>query len=59
MGDEASYTRYDVTGLGRGFVKVTLSRKAACFPQLKPAIATVRVGPVAVEPLRAARDRHA
>ena len=45
---EASYTRYDVTGLGRGFVKVTLSRTAACFPQLKPAVGTVKVGPVVV-----------
>jgi hypothetical protein len=47
-GAETSYTRYDVTGLGRGFVKVTLSRTAACFPQLKPAIGTVKVGPVVV-----------
>lgn len=47
-GAEASYTRYDVTGLGRGFVKVALSRTAACFPQLKPAVGTVKVGPVVV-----------
>ena len=47
-GGEASYTRYDVAGLGRGFVKVALSRTAACFPQLKPAVGTVKVGPVAV-----------
>lgn len=48
MGEEASYTRYDVTGLGRGFVKVVLSREAACFPQLEPAEATVTVGRVEV-----------
>jgi hypothetical protein len=47
-GADASYTRYDVRGLGRGFVKVTLSRTAACFPQLKPAVGTVKVGPVVV-----------
>jgi hypothetical protein len=47
-GGEASYTRYDVMGLGRGFVKVALSRTAACFPQLKPAVGTVKVGPVVV-----------
>ena len=47
-GAEASYTRYDVTGLGRGFVKVALSRQAACFEQLEPADATVKVGPVVV-----------
>ena len=39
---------YRATGLGRGFVKVALSRTAACFPQLKPAVGTVKVGPVAV-----------
>jgi len=48
MSSEASYTRYDVKGLGRGFVKVTLSRLGACFPQLEPADAEVRVGPVGV-----------
>ncbi len=48
MSSEASYTRYDVEGLGRGFVKVTLSRVAACFPQLEPADAVVTVGPVGV-----------
>lgn len=48
MSSEASYTRYDVEGQGRGFVKVTLSRQAACFPQLEPADATVRVGSVGV-----------
>jgi hypothetical protein len=48
MGAEASYTRYDVSGLGRGFVKVVLSRGAACFEQLEPALATVKVGPVVV-----------
>ena len=61
-GAEASYTRYDVTGLGRGFVKVTLSRTAACFPQLKPAIGTVKVGPVVVnkfdQPGIGTRDRE-
>ncbi|MBA2462961.1 MAG: hypothetical protein H0V45_14555 [Actinobacteria bacterium] len=48
MSSEASYTRYDVKGQGRGFVKVTLSRQGACFPQLEPADATVRVGSVGV-----------
>jgi hypothetical protein len=49
IGSTASYTRYDVAGLGRGFVKVVLSREAACFPQLKPAKGTVTVGPVVVD----------
>jgi hypothetical protein len=50
MASEASYTRYDVKGLPRGYVKVTLSRIAACFPQLQrePAKAVVTVGPVGV-----------
>lgn len=48
MSSEASYTRYDVEGLPRGFVKVTLSRQGACFPQLEPATAVVSVGPVGV-----------
>ena len=45
---EASYTRYDVAGLGRGFVKVVPSREAACFEKLEPAEVTVKVGPVVV-----------
>jgi hypothetical protein len=48
MGAEASYTRYDVEGLPRGYVKVSLSREAACFPQLEPAIGVVTVGLVGV-----------
>ena len=48
MGAEATYTRYDVAGLGRGLLRVTLARTAACFPQLKPAVGTVKVGPVVV-----------
>ena len=48
MGAEASYTRYDVTGIGRGLVTVVLSRRAACFEHQEPADATVRVGPVVV-----------
>ena len=48
MGAEASYTRYDVAGLGRGLVRVTLARTAACFPQLKPAVGTAKIGPVVV-----------
>lgn len=49
MGESASYTRYDIAGLGRGYVKVFLSRLAACFPNLPPAEGTVRVGPVAID----------
>ena len=45
---EASYTRYDVAGLDRGLIKVSLSREAACFEQLEPARGTVTVGPVIV-----------
>ena len=48
MGEHATYTRYDVAGLGRGYVKVSLSREAACFPDLAPAVGTVEVGPVAI-----------
>ena len=50
MASEASYTRYDVKGLPRGYVKVSVSRIAACFPQLqrKPAKAVVTVGRVGV-----------
>ena len=48
MGAEASYARYDVQGLPRGYVKVTLSRQAACFPQLEPATGVVTVGLVGV-----------
>jgi hypothetical protein len=47
MSTEASYTRYDVEDLPR-LVKVTLSRQGACFPELEPARAVVRVGPVGV-----------
>ena len=49
MGESATYTRYDVAGLGRGYVKVFLSRQGACFPNLAPAEATVRVGPVTID----------
>lgn len=49
MGASATYTRYDVAGLGRGFVKVVLSRQGACFPNLEPADAVVKVGPVAID----------
>ena len=50
MSTEASYTLYDVTSRGRAYVKVTLSREGACFPQLlsEPADAVVAVGPVGV-----------
>jgi hypothetical protein len=48
MSSAASYTRYDVEGQPRGYVKVTLSRKGACFPQLEPAKAVVTVGAVGV-----------
>ena len=48
MGEHATYTRYDVAGLGRGYVKVSLSRGAACFTDLPPAVGTVEVGPVAI-----------
>ncbi len=48
MSSEASYTRYDVEDLPRGYVKVTLSRVGACFTQLAPADAIVTVGPVGV-----------
>ena len=48
MGEHATYTRYDVAGLGRGYVKVSLSREAACCPDLAPAVGTVEVGPVAI-----------
>jgi len=48
MSSEASYTLYDVMSRGRGYVKVTLSRQGACFPQLEPADAVVAVGPVGV-----------
>ncbi len=49
MGSEASYTRYDVEALPpRGYVKVSLSREAACFPQLKPAKGVVTIGVVGV-----------
>jgi hypothetical protein len=49
MGESASYTRYDIAGLGRSYVKVFLSREAACFDTLAPAEATVKVGPVVVD----------
>jgi hypothetical protein len=49
MGERASYTQYDVSRLGRGYVKVFLSRQAACFQNVPPANATVRVGPVAID----------
>ncbi len=49
MGESASYTRYDITELPRGYVKVFLSREAACFPNLPPAAATVSIGPVAID----------
>jgi hypothetical protein len=49
MGESASYTRYDISGLPRGYVKVILSREAACFPNLPPAAATVKIGPVAID----------
>ena len=49
MGKSSTYTRYDVAGLGRGFVKVVLSRQGACFPNLEPADAVVKVGPVAID----------
>lgn len=49
MGARATYTRYDVAGLGRGFAKVSLSRQGACFPNLEPADALVKVGPVAID----------
>jgi len=48
MSSQASYTLYDVESRGRGYVKVTLSRQGACFPQLEPAGALVAVGPVGV-----------
>jgi hypothetical protein len=48
MSERASYTRYDVAKLGRGYVKVYLSRQGACFPNLAPARGTVKVGPVAI-----------
>ena len=48
MSSEASYTRYDVEDLPRGYVKVTLSRQGACFPGLPPAKGVVTVGAVGV-----------
>ena len=54
-----SYTRYDVDGPRRGFVKVALSRTAACFPQLKPADRDGEGRPGRGERVRPARDRHA
>jgi len=51
MGASASYTRYDLAGVERGFVKVILSRVGACFPQLEPSTAEVKVGPVVVDEL--------
>ncbi len=49
MGEEASYTRYGVAGDPKGFVLVSLSREAACFPQLEPVRVSARVGPVVVD----------
>ncbi len=49
MGEHASFTRYDVAGLGRGFVKVVFSRQGACFPNLPPARVRADVGPVAID----------
>jgi hypothetical protein len=47
MGAEASYTRYAVDP-DDGYVKVTLSRQGACFPQLGPVRVRARIGPVVV-----------
>ena len=47
MSAEASYTRYDVAKRPR-FVKVSLSRERACFPNLGPATGVVTVGVVGV-----------
>jgi hypothetical protein len=49
MSRNATYTRYAVESDPRGFVKVGLSRRGACFPQLEPARVTARIGPVEVD----------
>ena len=46
---EASYSRYDVSRDGQGFVVVKLSRQNWCGKD-KPGRATVRIGPVTIGP---------
>jgi hypothetical protein len=49
MGETAAYNRFDVSGDGRGFVHVQLSREGFCAGAA-PSRATVKVGPIGVGP---------
>jgi hypothetical protein len=46
MSKSAAYNRFDVTGDGVGFARVTLSREAFCTAARVPSTMRVRIGPI-------------